>query len=95
MADADIAESADGAMLAFRCLAPSAVVQASASGDIDMLRPVAAQLLRPMLREGRLGDLFALLAHRSINLRQQPCDTAAAPGRACDGPRIRLPNGSG
>ncbi len=91
MADTDVTESAHSALLAFLCRAPIAVVQTSPSGDIEMLTPIAQQLLLPLAHDGRLDNLFALLERWSPGLRQQLQGLADTAGRVCDDLRIRLP----
>ena len=48
-------------LLQFLYRTPWGLIQATRSGDIQMLNPVAAKVLMPLAFNGRLDNLFALL----------------------------------
>jgi len=91
MTDPDVEEITGSALLAFLHRAPIAVMQMAqmaqmaANGDVETFTPVAAQLPRPLSREGQVGNLFALLERWSPGLRQTLRGLAAATGRVFDG----------
>ena len=49
------------ALVQFLYRAPIGLVQTDASGAVDMLNPMASNLLMPLARDGGLDNLFAVL----------------------------------
>ncbi len=78
------------ALVQFLYRAPIGLVQISASGEIEMLNPMSAQLLMPLAPNGDLENLFAVLGGVVPNLEQLTRDFGSNAGVVCDGMRLDL-----
>jgi predicted signal transduction protein with EAL and GGDEF domain len=84
-------EQADAyeSLLQFLYRAPIGLMQTTLAGDIEMINPMAAQLLMPLSPDGSLNNLFAALktlAPQLPELVNAPCDSA---GMLCDALRLQ------
>jgi diguanylate cyclase (GGDEF)-like protein len=81
------------ALMQFLYRTPIGLLQADSEGVIDMLNPMAAQLLMPLAPDGALDNLFAIFATAAPDLRDRValCDTPS--GVVVEGLRIDAPNG--
>ena len=81
----------DEGLTQFLYLAPIGLVQTTADGTIEMCNPMSAQLLMPVIRDGRLDNLFDALAPWLPQLRGLVEQFAGAAGIVCDGLRFTVP----
>lgn len=79
------------ALLQFVYLAPVGVVQFGNAGDIDMMNPMAAQLLMPLTRDGMLTNLLDALDGVAPELRPMVTATRDAHGAICRDHRVAMP----
>ncbi len=85
--------SMDGAvshasLLQFLCRAPMGLVQASLSGEVEMINPMAASLLMPLSPDGDLSKLFAVLSHAFPDLESQVQAFTHEQGVICEAMRV-------
>jgi len=78
------------ALLEFLYRVPVALLQVNGEGVIDMLNPMAAQLLMPLAPHGRLENLFTVLAPLAPWLPGKVHEFAAASGVVCESMRIDI-----
>ena len=78
------------ALMQFLYQAPVGLVECSASGEITMINPMAAQLLMPLASDGQLGNLFDLLAPLAPDLHGRVQASGSEPGTIFDALRLRL-----
>ena len=78
------------ALVQFLYRAPIGLVQIAASGEIEMLNPMSAQLLMPLAPGGDLDNLYAVLGAVAPDLRKMTEDFGPLPGIVCDGIRLDL-----
>jgi diguanylate cyclase (GGDEF)-like protein len=71
--------------------APVGLVQFAGDGSVEMMNPMAAQLLMPLSPAGGLDNLYAVLESVAPQLRQLATDFQDASGTVCDSLRIALP----
>ncbi|MBC8067581.1 MAG: bifunctional diguanylate cyclase/phosphodiesterase [Deltaproteobacteria bacterium] len=86
MANADAYES----LIQFLYRAPIGLVQATASGAIEMLNPMSARLLMPLSRDGSLDNLFDTLREVAPQIPGLVAGFRSADGVICDSFRIPL-----
>lgn len=86
----DDAQDAYEALLEFLYRVPVALLQVDEEGAIDMLNPMAAQLLMPLAPDGQLDNLFAVLAPLAPWLAATVNDFTPASGVVCESMRIDL-----
>jgi len=81
------------ALVQFLYRTPIGLLQADSEGTIDMLNPMAAQLLMPMAPDSALDNLFAIFDKAAPDLRAAVarCDTAS--GVVVEGLRIDAADG--
>jgi PAS domain-containing protein len=71
-------------LLQFLYRTPWGLIQATRSGDIQMLNPVAAKVLMPLAINGRLDNLFALLRAARPELQTLVAATTDRYGVVCE-----------
>lgn len=72
------------ALLHFLYRAPIGLVQAELDGTIEMINPMAAQLLMPLCRNGILENLFKILEGAAPQLRELAATIDHSDGTICD-----------
>lgn len=77
-------------LVQFLYRAPIGLVQTTATGAIEMLNPMAAQLLMPLSADGNLDNLFTVLDAVAPDLAQLLADFDASMGVVCEGLRVAL-----
>jgi diguanylate cyclase (GGDEF)-like protein/PAS domain S-box-containing protein len=88
--DNDSAESEYEALLSFMYLSPVGLVRTNPSGKIDMLNPMATQLLMPLVKSIGLENLFETLASVSPELRNLVASFKESCGSICVNHRIHV-----
>jgi diguanylate cyclase (GGDEF)-like protein len=90
------AETAEAyeALVQFLYRAPVGLVQCAGDGGVDLMNPMAAQLLMPLAPGGNLDNLFTVLDGVAPQLRQSVADFAGS-GTVCDSLRIACDPGPG
>jgi diguanylate cyclase (GGDEF)-like protein len=81
------------ALMQFLYRTPIGLLQADSDGAIDMLNPMAAQLLMPLAPHGALENLFAIFATAAPDLRARVAGCDAPSGVVVEGLRIDAPDG--
>ncbi len=89
---ADLADE-HRSLLKFLYAAPLALVQAGLDGEIELMSPVAAQLLLPLTPQRRLGNVFDVLGGAAPDLRQLCSDFPHASGAICEALRLDVAAG--
>jgi diguanylate cyclase (GGDEF)-like protein len=84
----DSSAEANEALMQFLYQAPIGLMQATLTGEITMINPMAAQLLMPLAPGGDLGNLFDVLHTRAPQLRAQAADAPYPGGEVCDALRV-------
>jgi len=84
------AEQAYETLIQFLYRAPVALIQLGADGAIEMLNPMASQLLMPLAPEGDLDNLFTVLQPYAPHLAQLCATFQPTHGVICDGHRVPL-----
>jgi diguanylate cyclase (GGDEF)-like protein/PAS domain S-box-containing protein len=70
--------------------APVGLVQTTADGEISLINSVSARLLLPLSPNGRLNNLYAVLAGVAPGLRERVAAHAPAHGMVCEGLRLEV-----
>ena len=83
---------AEEALMQFLYQAPVGLVQFAADGTVQMMNPMAAQLLMPLSPAGGLDNLYKVLHRDASQLRQLVSDFKAPSGTVCDALRMALPD---
>ena len=78
------------ALVQFLYQAPIGLLQATPDGEITMINAMSAQLLMPLVRDGKLVNLFDVLASVAPGLRAQAAAHGSAVGAICESLRIAL-----
>ncbi len=78
------------ALIAFLYRAPVGLAETTAAGTIEMLNPMAAQLLMPLAPNAELANLFDVLKSVAPQLHQMTLDYTAPTGVVCESLRIHL-----
>ncbi|QCP14943.1 bifunctional diguanylate cyclase/phosphodiesterase [Pseudoduganella umbonata] len=81
------------ALVQFMYRTPIGLLQADIGGAIDMLNPMAAQLLMPLAPEGALDNLYAIFAATAPDLRAAVARCTEPSGAVVEGLRIDAPPG--
>jgi diguanylate cyclase (GGDEF)-like protein len=81
-------------LLQFLYRAPIGLVQASLSGDIEMINPMAARLLMPLSPDGGLDNLFVALHQLAPQLAEQVTAHGEANGMVCEALRLQTELGA-
>lgn len=76
------------ALLSFMYLSPVALVRSDRSGTVDMMNPMAAQLLMPLAREGIISNLFDVLGSVAPELRNLVASFDRERGPVCENYKI-------
>ncbi|WP_350646807.1 sensor domain-containing diguanylate cyclase [Pseudomonas sp. HY13-MNA-CIBAN-0226] len=87
---ADSIESEYEALLSFMYLSPVGLVRTNPSGVIDMLNPMATQLLMPLVKLTGLENLFETLSSVAPELRNMVTSFRESCGSICVGHRIHV-----
>ncbi len=82
---------AEEALMQFLYQAPVGLVQFATDGTVEMMNPMAAQLLLPLSPAGELDNLYKVLHRDAPQLRQLVSDFKASSGTICDALRMALP----
>ena len=80
-------------LLQFLYRTPVGLMQTASNGDVEMLNPMASQLLMPLARHGNLDNLFTVLAPYAPQLQQMIRDFTPASGIICEAVRVELGSG--
>ncbi|AWM91932.1 sensor domain-containing diguanylate cyclase [Pseudomonas sp. 31-12] len=88
--DNDSIESEYEALLSFMYLSPVGLVRTNPSGKIDMLNPMATQLLMPLVKAIGLENLFETLASVAPELRNLVTSFRESCGSICVNHRIHV-----
>ena len=83
------------ALVQFLYRAPIGLVQTDASGAVDMLNPMASNLLMPLARDGGLDNLFAVLDGVAPQVKAMADAFVQPSGVICDALRVPLGDGPG
>ena len=78
------------ALVQFLYRAPIGLVQTDLDGTVDMLNPMASNLLMPLAAEGGLDNLFAVLDAVAPQVRQMAAAFEQPSGVVCDALRVPL-----
>ncbi|MFC4931341.1 putative bifunctional diguanylate cyclase/phosphodiesterase [Massilia sp. GCM10023247] len=78
------------ALIQFLYRAPIGLVQTDLAGTVDMLNPMASNLLMPLARDGGLDNLFAVLEPVAPQVRQLAEAFGEPSGVVCDALRVPL-----
>lgn len=78
------------ALVQFLYRAPIGLVQTSPDGAIEMLNPMASNLLMPLARDGGLDNLFAVLDGFAPQVKAMADAFAEPSGMVCDALRVPL-----
>ncbi|MYM71902.1 EAL domain-containing protein [Duganella sp. FT134W] len=84
------AEAAYEALIQFLYRAPVALIQLQQEGTIEMMNPMASQLLMPLAPHGDLGNLFSVLGPYADDLQRLCAGFAASHGVICEGRRFNI-----
>jgi diguanylate cyclase (GGDEF)-like protein/PAS domain S-box-containing protein len=88
--DSDSIESEYEALLSFMYLSPVGLVRTNPSGKIDMLNPMATQLLMPLVKSIGLENLFETLTSVAPELRNLVTSFRESCGSICVSHRIHV-----
>ena len=88
MSDSAALEAENEALLGFLYMCPVGVVRTAANGDVEMINPLAAQLILPLTREPNLRNLFEALEPCAPELRAMATAFKAPSGSVCQQHRI-------
>lgn len=77
-------ENTDQTLLKFLYRAPFALVQASLDGEVEMMSPVAVQLLLPLAPTRRLDNIFDVLVGVAPRLRSLCAGFSESSGTICE-----------
>jgi len=78
------------ALIQFLYRAPIGLVQTDLSGAVDMLNPMASNLLMPLARDGGLDNLFSVLNGVAPQVKAMADAFAQPSGVVCDALRVPL-----
>ncbi|MEN3275643.1 MAG: hypothetical protein V7631_1433 [Massilia sp.] len=82
------------ALVQFLYRAPIGLVQTDLAGTVDMLNPMASNLLMPLARDGGLDNLFAVLDGVAPQVKQMADAFDQHSGVVCDALRVPLEAGT-
>ena len=86
--DKNDVESEYEALLSFMYLSPVGIVRCDKSGCVDMMNPLAAQLLMPLVKGGNIENIFDSLASVAPELRHLVASFEAERGPVCENHRV-------
>jgi diguanylate cyclase (GGDEF)-like protein len=86
----DAADPAHEALIHFLYQAPIGLAEASLDGEIQLINPMAAQLLLPLAPTPELGDLYVVLGSLAPDLRALVADFPGESGAVLESRRIPL-----
>ena len=78
------------ALVQFLYRAPIGLVQTDLAGTVDMLNPMASNILMPLVRDGDLDNLFAVLDGVAPQVKQMADAFDQPSGVVCDALRVPL-----
>lgn len=81
-------ESEYEALLSFMYLSPVGIVRSDKSGFVDMMNPLAAQLLMPLVRGGDIENIFDSLSSVAPELRNLVASFESERGPVCENHRV-------
>ncbi len=81
-------ESDEEPLLAFFYMCPVGILQIDGQGVVQMLNPMAAQLLMPIRPDGVIQNLFDVLERCAPDLRNMVASYQQLSGRICDNRRL-------
>ncbi|MFM0440490.1 diguanylate cyclase, partial [Paraburkholderia strydomiana] len=81
-------ESEYEALLSFMYLSPVGIVRSDKDGVVDMMNPLAAQLLMPLVKDGTIENIFDSLASVAPELRNLVSSFQAERGPVCENHRV-------
>lgn len=81
------------ALLSFMYLSPVGIVRSDALGRVDMMNPLAAQLLMPLVGANGIENIFESLSATAPELRNLVNSFAAERGTICDHHRLYVTPG--
>lgn len=81
-------ESEYEALLSFMYLSPVGIVRSDKGGVVDMMNPLAAQLLMPLVKDGTIENIFDSLASVAPELRNLVSSFQAERGPVCENHRV-------
>jgi diguanylate cyclase (GGDEF)-like protein/PAS domain S-box-containing protein len=87
-ADSNDLESEYEALLSFMYLSPVGIVRSDKSGLVDMMNPLAAQLLMPLVKGGDIENIFDSLASVAPELRNLVASFEPDRGPVCENRRV-------
>lgn len=76
------------ALLSFMYLSPVGIVRSDLAGNVDMMNPMAAQLLMPLAQGGELANIFETLAPVAPELRRLVAEFTRERGPVCENRRL-------
>ncbi|XUW91458.1 sensor domain-containing diguanylate cyclase [Burkholderia sp. M6-3] len=76
------------ALLSFMYLSPVGIVRSDKRGVVDMMNPLAAQLLMPLVKDGSMENIFDSLASVAPELRNLVSSFQAERGPVCENHRV-------
>ena len=82
--------NAQEALLQFMYMAPIGLIQADSRGQIELMNPMAVQLLMPLLPNGELENFFEALENHLPELQQLADQHTESNGIVCDSLRFSL-----
>ena len=83
-------EAEHEALLSFMYLSPVGIIRSDALGNVDMLNPLAVQLLMPLVGSRGVDNIFESLSSVAPELRNMVSSYHAIRGPVCEGHRIFL-----
>ncbi|MFM0441078.1 diguanylate cyclase [Paraburkholderia strydomiana] len=86
--DTNDLESEYEALLSFMYLSPVGIVRSDKSGLVDMMNPLAAQLLMPLVKGAGIENIFDSLASVAPELRNLVASFQAERGPVCENHRV-------
>jgi len=86
--DTNDLESEYEALLSFMYLSPVGIIRSDLAGFVDMLNPLAAQLLMPLVKDGDIENIFDSLASVAPELRNLVGSFEGERGAVCENHRV-------
>ncbi|MFM0242618.1 sensor domain-containing diguanylate cyclase [Paraburkholderia phytofirmans] len=86
--DTNDLESEYEALLSFMYLSPVGIIRSDLAGFVDMLNPLAAQLLMPLVKDGGIENIFDSLASVAPELRNLVGSFEGERGAVCENHRV-------
>jgi diguanylate cyclase (GGDEF)-like protein/PAS domain S-box-containing protein len=86
--DTNDLESEYEALLSFMYLSPVGIIRSDQAGLVDMMNPLAAQLLMPLVKGGGIENIFDSLASVAPELRNLAASFKGERGAVCENHRV-------